>query len=272
VAATVVNELPVFPAPRIRALVLLRNPDAGVDDFVSVIEGDPALTAAVLRAANSAASAPVSPVSNARDAIVRIGLKTTSQIASAAILHGQFRDIDATPLDVPEMWRHILATGLLAEAAASREDAPMAFTAGLLHDIGRLALASAKPHLYEQVVDRVRLGIEAEEVERALLGTGHSAWGSELAAGWGLPEAISAAIAAHHEPGQSGVARAVYEGRSLAWSVGIGDGLSQPKEMTFPETDRASRLLDAVGGIEGLMGRIRWFRESCSPRPWSPGG
>ena len=112
------TELPTMPTPRARAMVLLWNAQADLGDFLAVIEGDPGLTTSVLRAANSAQSAPVDPVITARNAVVRIGLETTRQITVAALTRAEFETLEDSGIDVEHFWRWLLSIGLLTERLA----------------------------------------------------------------------------------------------------------------------------------------------------------
>ena len=112
------DQIAVLPITRTRALVVLWNPDVTLAEITAVVELDPGLTAAVLRAANSVASAPMCPIERAHDAVVRLGLVTVKEIATAAVVWGEFNTLDGSLLRMNELWRHLLATALLAETAA----------------------------------------------------------------------------------------------------------------------------------------------------------
>jgi putative nucleotidyltransferase with HDIG domain len=210
VALPVPRDLPVLPGPRVRAMVVLWNPDAKIEHIVSVVEGDPALTAAMLRAANSALSAPIEPITRAREAVLRMGWATSRQIITAALAGSQFDRLDESGLDVQDLWRHLLATGLLSEALATTpEQRSMAFVCGLLHDIGRLSMAAQNPPRYEQVVELVRHGIPVDDAERRRYGLTHNAWGARVCEAWGLPAMLTEAASQHHEPRGEGIASLV---------------------------------------------------------------
>ena len=133
------SNIPALPIAHGRALALLAQRDVEIARLAEVIESDPALTAAVLRAANSAISSPAQWITTAREAVVRIGLDTTFNIVSGMIVNSAFGDLQRAGLDAGELWRHLIATALLADAAASAAgERTEAFTAGLLHDVGRL--------------------------------------------------------------------------------------------------------------------------------------
>ena len=129
----------------------------------------------MLRAANSALSAPIEPITTAREAVLRMGWATSRQIITAGLASAQFDRLGESGLDIQDLWRHLLATGLLTEAlATTAEERSMAFVAGLLHDLGRLAMAAQNPPRYEQVVELVRHGIPVDHAERRRYGLTHS--------------------------------------------------------------------------------------------------
>ena len=261
------RELPMLAGPRARAMALAWNPDADLRQFTAVAEGDPSLTAALLRAANAASSAPRKRVQTAHEAVVRIGLDAVRQRTAAALLYTQFTRLEETRLDVNQLWRHLLAVGLLAEEfAENADDRQISFTAGLLHDLGRVALATQHSARYTEVIDAVRRGADIEEAERASFSTTHAAWGGEIAKAWGLPDAIVNVVGDHHTRNGHSLTRAIFDAREAAWSLGIGDGIVEPHEVTYDEESPYREVVESLGGAEGVQARIRWFRNALQPR------
>lgn len=234
-------EIPVLPHGRARALAALRDGGVNVADVVPAIDADPALTAGVLRAANSAASSPLTRIGNTRDAVVRIGLRQTRQIVAASALQEAF-PLRGSELEVEELWRHLVTTAMFAQ---EWERLPVqghdAFTAGLLHDVGRMAMAAQAPRAYAQVVGFARGGTDAREAELAVFGIDHVTVGEQIAAAWSLPDDVAEGIAAHHGGGRSRAARAVADAREAAELLGLGDGI-RPRALTAAEEDEAAEL------------------------------
>jgi putative nucleotidyltransferase with HDIG domain len=234
-------EIPVLPHGRARALAALRDGGVNVADVVPAIDADPALTAGVLRAANSAASSPLTRIGNTRDAVVRIGLRQTRQIVAASALQEAF-PLRGSELEVEELWRHLVTTAMFAQ---EWERLPVqghdAFTAGLLHDVGRMAMAAQAPRAYAQVVGFARGGTDAREAELAVFEIDHVAVGEQIAAAWSLPDDVAEGIAAHHGGGRSRAARAVADAREAAELLGLGDGI-RPRVLTAAEEDEAAEL------------------------------
>lgn len=255
--------LPVLPVPRTRAMLVLWNPDATMDELTAVVEGDPSLTAQVIRWANSAFSAPIEPVATARDAVVRVGLNGVRRILSAAVADEQFRRIDQGPVDADELWRYAVATAILAEVLApSARERTTAFTAGLLHDLGRLALLAESPSRFTAVIDAARAGVDPVEAEETQFGRTHTETGLHIAEAWQLPEPLARALSDHHDADAAGLAGTVALARLGALHAGYSDGVPRMVETVPPPT--ALGALDAVGGASGLTARIRWYRNASS--------
>jgi putative nucleotidyltransferase with HDIG domain len=104
-----------------------------------------------------------------------------------------------------------------------------AFTAGLLHDIGRLAMATQDPDRYSIVVAMARSGIDTITAERKVFGLGHVEWGGAVAREWQFPEDVTLAITDHHQGVAGRLSVAVSVARRAAASLGIGDGVAGPE-------------------------------------------
>lgn len=260
--------LPVLPAPHAKALQLLEDSDTEVSELAETVSADPAMTTAVLRAANSAASAPVNRVTEADHAIMRIGLKSTQRLIAGTIVGTTFHDVREAGIDADQMWGHLIACALLTDQALkSSSGRSGGFAAGLLHDLGRMAMAQADPERYAQVASLAGQGADARSVEIDVFGYDHQEFGQRIAEAWQLPEAIIDAVGDHHEGGRSELARAVRNSRWLALRVGFGDGLCDAS--VFPESAlglqrEEKMLLSSIGGEEALCNRVDWFRHAVS--------
>ena len=263
------------PAPTIASfnvdgLSLALSEDASLAEFAAVVESDPALTAAVLRAANSAVSSPLSPVAAASDAIVRIGMAEARRIVVGAALSGPLGGIEEAGADIDEMWRHLLTIALLADASAWLSMRPGdqrrqgAFTAGILHDVGHLAMIQERPHAVATVRELGLDGAESLEAERLIFGYDHAERGADLARAWKLPDELVESIASHHTGGDDPLSQAVFEGRVIANGLGIGDGLFPAVKAETAELPSALVVLGHVGGPNRLGERVNWYRAALS--------
>lgn len=253
-------EIPSLPVAQIRAMSLISNVSPSFEELSSVVDADPALTAALLRVANSAASSPADRVRTSRIAMVRIGSKETRRIVMSIALSNSFGGLTGSLIDETELWRHLIATGILADATAWGEVRHTeAFTAGLLHDLGRLAMAAQDPLRYAKVVDLARRGVPAMDTERTVFGMNHAQWGEAIARSWGFPDEIVEAIAGHHTGAHQGLTWVVTCARELAASLGIGDGLV-PAVPPDPDSEAAMLpVVEELGGEGAVIERVEWY-------------
>ena len=257
--------IPTLPVARAHALALMFQPMVSLAELAAIVETDPGAAAAILRAANSVASSPVDRISRIGEAIVRVGVDDTRSILVALLLHDTSgAALERSGLDLDELWRHLIATALLTEAvcAAGVTLAPvrtMAFTAGILHDVGRLVLAATHPRRYERVVRLAASGIDVRAAEVDQFGVDHAAFGAGVARAWSLPEPIVQAIGAHHDGGDP-LSDALRAARGLGGALGIGNGIGPPPPVTFDIRTPESAPVMRAGGPDVLHRRIEWFR------------
>lgn len=202
------HDLDPLPASATRLAALVEDPDAGANEIAEVIAFDQALTMKMLRAANSAASASATPVTDVREAVARMG--TAQVVAFAVASHTRSllaRAIPGYGLSENQLWRHSVLSALAAEALprACRVDVPPdAFTAALLHDIGKLVL---NRFLTPEIVELMRRAqvegkLSPYQAEVEVIQVHHAEVGGLVAQHWELPERIVKAIQYHHDPDQ----------------------------------------------------------------------
>lgn len=199
-----VARLPSLPQAVHDATAILNEEGASVVAVAERIERDQALTARTLRAANTAFYGAPGRVATIRTAIGVLGLRTVAALLTTASVSAQFSDSGRCPdFRFNEFWRHALTAALIARGLAQRAglDGEVAFTSGLLHDIGALVLATQFP---DETGIALRFAREHDlstlQVERAVLGVDHCAAGETLARHWRFPETVVQVLAAHHEP------------------------------------------------------------------------
>lgn len=200
-----VDTFPTLSDATARALALTNDPNATLADLGDLVRRDSVLTLAVLKLANSVAYRGKYPVDDLKKALPRIGMRGTRQVLAAAGMRGVFRN---RPPEVADACEALLRHGLFVAALAGRLNAVAGigftgeeFTAGLLHDIGRLVACVRAPAAFTQV-DPLTFdeGAEVLERERAALGLSHCELGGRFARTNGLPDAVVAAIEGHHAP------------------------------------------------------------------------
>lgn len=199
--------LPSVPHLYLQLSEALSSGDATVDDVTRIVEQDMAMAAKILQLANSAYFGRRQPVTAIRGAVVYLGLDALHALVLQA---GTFRkfpiDHPIPRFDIESLQRHCsrvgsLARQLLPDAEVGRD----AYTAGLLHDVGLLVLASQEPGELARVLEIAeREQRPVHEVERELRDVTHAEMGAHLLALWGLPFTVTAAVSAHHDPPRAG--------------------------------------------------------------------
>lgn len=188
--------LPCSPALLPRLISVLVAPDSSADDVADLIKVDSALAASTLRLANSAFFAAGGKAESVTDAVIRLGQRELYRLAALALV-GRWETGAGGRGEPGDFCRHALCTALAAEVLAEtseRIDPQAAYTAGLVCDLGKLALAHACAPFFPAI--RVRcasLGCTWTEAERAVLGYTHAEVGSRLLRAWSFPETLVAA-------------------------------------------------------------------------------
>jgi putative nucleotidyltransferase with HDIG domain len=196
------RDLPALPSVVLELVESLGHEELSGAQYAAKISRDQALAAKTLRLANSSFYGRGRQVRSVAEAIGVLGLRTVRAVVTAAGLAGSFRR--HAGFDHDAFWRHSIGSALCAQGLAGelrRDDADLAFTVGLLHDIGRLALASAFAPAYAEA-ERWRRDKDCptSEAERAVLGIDHAEVGGLIARQWNFAPAIVDAIREHHAP------------------------------------------------------------------------
>jgi putative nucleotidyltransferase with HDIG domain len=236
--ATRIKRLPIFPEAPARLAALMAKGNSGVDDFEKVIKPDPGLTANILRLANSAHFGLTRRVATAREAITLLGLKRVYDVATMAAMQRVLpKTIPGYEVSSEGFWRHSVAVASFADNLARAIGLPApatVFTAGLMHDIGKLVLGEFLALHAVPILEKLRgEGTSLIGAEREILGLDHSAVGADVAAQWKLPEQVVAVIRWHHHPDQvpEGVPRDCVDlthiADALAHSFGYGADIGE---------------------------------------------
>jgi HD-like signal output (HDOD) protein len=199
------GSISMMPDVATRALEISRDPERGLRDFSTIVEQDVGLTTSILRLANSALFAPPRPITSLHRAVAQLGLKQCKNLILAASIDSLIRRLSAEQLFVrEELSRHAFVTAVAAYHLNRALELPFGgeeFTAGLIHDVGRVLLAIAAPHEFAQA-DRLEFADEEATMknERAVLGTDHCEFGTWFAQHNGLPAELVSVIRSHHAP------------------------------------------------------------------------
>jgi HD-like signal output (HDOD) protein len=264
-----VIELAPLPAAAGRILALSGRADFSAHDLASVIASDQALTTRMLRLANSAYYGAPRRIGMARDAVVLLGFRAVQQVALASCLMQRRRP--STHLNYERYWQCSIATGLLAEVLARSEGEHFdaAFTAGVVHNLGLLALDQHRPDLLGVAISRSQAGSTSlHEAERALLGFSDADLGATLVEHWNFPSAPTGAVREHARslddpPAEGSLAAYVSRARCFALAAGLTEGLEQREEPPAVEAmwlrPPLSITLDHAGGLDQVLARTDAF-------------
>ncbi len=233
-----IQALPSLPEAVARLTPLLRDERATAERFEQAVRSDPAITANLLKAANSAYYSRNAPISTVRDAVARIGLRRVYEVAvSTSFRQTLPRRLPGYGLDGSDFWLHCAATALFAEALALRGNfrcADIAYLAGLLHDAGKLIIGG---FLAVEVPEANWWTFGTDGGERQLLGSSHCDVGGEIARKWNLPPQVEQACRWHHEPGRASteeeveLASVVHAANALAYRAGFPGGSSDGQDL-----------------------------------------
>ncbi len=255
---------------------VLTDEHGTLDELVEAISVDPAISVSVLRLVNSAAFGLESEVSDIRRAVQLLGRDPLHEVVVLAGLERQIpkEGLAGYQAAAQELWTHCVAVACLTDqlaGAASIPGASAAFTAGLLHDLGQLAVA---PHLDgdgTRLAEVIASGHSVDQAERDVAGLDHCEVGGELALAWGLPEPIVMVARYHHAPSQAPEAHrplvtVVHHANGLAHSLGFASGVAA---MALSQDADAIRALNLPPGTAELaaattLARIEGLRDVLS--------
>lgn len=222
-----VQELPSLPGIVMDILNQIDDDTLDIQILVEKVSSDAALTAKTLHYANSAYFSTMVKVTTVQQAISLMGLSATKQIILAAGLAGCFPENNCPGFSHKDFWRHSNAVAIAARLLAKRLqiNPDVAYTAGLLHDIGALVLVTQFPEQYAATIAyRHAEGISQFDAERYMIGIDHAAVGEALAELWSFSEVMKHAIAGHHfpeKPGLGFLATVIHVANGIAHALGV---------------------------------------------------
>lgn len=203
-----VKNLPPVSQAALKLVNLLEQASISNDEIVHVIKCDNVLTAKLLRACNSPYFGLDEPVASVDQAVLMLGHQQILHIVlTLAFGSAMVVPLPGYAVEANELWRHSLLTATAAEIVVSdvtelNVEPPVAFTVGLLHDIGKLALGQAiTPEVQQEIRQLVeQKSCSRSEAEKQILGADHSEVGECLLRSWNIPDDILEAVGNHHHP------------------------------------------------------------------------
>lgn len=196
--------LPALPQVFLELQHAMEREQPSYDELAAIISKDPRLAASLLRLVNGPLFGFRTPVETVTRAVAAAGTRRVTSLALGTFVLGLFRERPPHVVNLHDFWLHSVATALMAQALATRlgrDDPERYFVAGLLHDIGWLALCAVWPAGAERVLDRCRdLGESLTDAEQAELGMTHGEVGAAMLRRWNLPPVLLEAVRHHHAP------------------------------------------------------------------------
>jgi putative nucleotidyltransferase with HDIG domain len=197
--------LPSLPTVVTQLINLVGDPATSARDISQLISADQALTAKILKVANSAFYGFPRKISTVQLAIVVLGFETVKNLGLSVAVLKRFQAGKAHPLfDRQQFWEHAVGCGVAARMLArkrSKKLEPEAFVAGVLHDIGKLILIEYFPDEFGEALELAHEELlTISEAETKVIGVTHAEIGGWLAEKWNLPESLVQAITHHHDP------------------------------------------------------------------------
>ena len=242
------RHLPPFNPIALKLLEVSSESDTAIDDFHRVFQSDPALASELLQAANSAEFGFRTRIADIRHALTMLGIERTRSLVFTVALH-LLAPRNAGNQDIHQCWSHSFATAVIAEelgVLCQSSPPSVRYTAGLLHDIGRLGLLLAIGPRYSDALSiRYRDLTRANEIEMELFGITHCEAGAQLAQEWGLPDALRLCARHHHSETTTDVGELLHITQlacRLASAIGFkemaGVGAEQLNDVCLPENIR----------------------------------
>jgi putative nucleotidyltransferase with HDIG domain len=239
------RSVPSRPDLYTRILTVLDDPNSSLADLGHVCSQDVGVSAKLIQVANSAVFGCKHTAASAADAVQRIGADMTKAMVLAEGVLTRFDPRSIHPFTIDDVWPHSQAVAGLAARIARREAGGAEWlklvpSAGVLHDIGRLILASTEPEAYVSALRAAQAErVSVIDAERRVFGVTHAEVGAYLLGLWGLPAAIVEAVAWHHTPVPS---PCPIDHFSLVTAVHAAEALLGGGEADGPDLDHLTRL------------------------------
>ncbi len=270
-----IRTFPSRPAVYVEVMRELRSRDSSPQVVGELVSKDFAISAKLLQITNSAFFGFSQRVSSPADAVLLLGMEMTASLVLGIEAFSRLDNVKLHYFSTDQVWKHCQAVANSARLIAQTmtDDANLAhdaFTAGLLHDIGKLALAVNFEEQYRQALNEARAqNVPAWEIEKKIFGATHAEAGAYLLSLWGLPASVIDAVASHHLParelpGRFTPATAVHLANALDYAE--ASGLSGFPEFRL-DLDYAPEL-EVQENFEQLRALVRQnHRPTATPAP-----
>lgn len=252
--------VPSLPSLYTQLITELRSSDSNLSRIAEIVKEDIGMTVKLLQIVNSSFFGLRRTVSDAGEAIQFLGLDTITSLTLGIGIFTQLETKGGCASTLAALWAHSVAVGSLAKTIADRqhlESAKDAFTAGLLHDIGKLVLAVNMPDQYKSVSEMVaKDAVMWTDAEEKVFGVQHAQVGAYLLGLWGLPQGVVEAVAFHHAPScvrtdAFNLISAVHIAESMIDPNGTECSLDEEYVARLGLTDAIPKWRDAADALRG---------------------
>ncbi len=248
--------IPSRPTLYARIIEELESEQPSIQRVGEIISNDVGMTAKILHMVNSAFFGLRRHVSNPTHAVNLLGLDTVKNLVLSIQVFSSFDAEQTGTFSIDTLWRHSMSTARYAQGICEAQGMPGAITdnsfgAGMLHDVGKLILATNMPDEYQQVLAFADAeGIADVAAEQQLLGADHAQVGAHLLGLWGLPDPFVEAVAFHHAPG--GIAEQQFTALTAVHLADVFDQHIDPRGGRGLARNFDEAYLQSVGVTERL--------------------
>lgn len=267
-----IADLPTISAVANQINLAVKNESLSTTALSDIISRDPALTTKVLKLANSAYYGLPREVDTLTRAITILGFETIKNLALTISLFRAFCVRSGQLIDFKNLWYHSLGTAVAAKAVCARslhllrDETVMeqAFLCGIIHDIGKIAMAQCLPTQMAQVFERMReTGQPQHEIEKEIIGFSHQRAGQALADAWNFPEEYLKVIRQHHAPNMAAntdpktalLIMATYIANKIAKAMHLGESTDPLAAKITPEDLKKVGI--SSSDLAGIIAAIR---------------
>ena len=257
-----VGELPCLPGTSVALMRELEDPDVPVSRIGQIVEQDVAIAAKVMQLVNSAFFGRSQGISSIQHAVTFLGVDVLKQLVVAAEIFRAFRpvrEMEGFSLTQIQHHSHRVAA-IVAVLPLPAAMVPVATVAALLHDVGKLVLASRLPDSCDQVLALAASDhIPLHEAELQVIGASHAEIGGYLLDLWGLPAVVVSAVTRHHRPAMEAGDNPSFGAPSAIYFANLLANVHAPDHSSFNLPDLDQEYLRAVG----MENRFEAWRELC---------